>query len=86
MAKKENLNDHRAEFRVASGSWIPLCVVEELDSQIETSEPAIITFGGFSLCREHFEKVTNLIKDGISMGAVVNAMMTTGLDGDAPYK
>ncbi len=66
-------------FRDSSGSYIQLCVVEELDVEGTHSAPANITFGGFSLCPEHFKTVTNLIKDGTPMGRVVEMMMTEGL-------
>lgn len=67
------------DWRSSSGVLLLLCVVEELDTEGEKNAEAIITFGGFSLCREHFKQVTDMIKDGIPMSQIVNDMMTTGL-------
>lgn len=78
MADRHLLED-AGEWLDTSGNRIQLCVVEELDKESGVSAASVITFGGFSLCREHFEKVTNLIKDGVPMGQIVNNMMTTGL-------
>lgn len=82
MAKP--MKDTHDEWRRSSGSVVQLCVVEELDTEGENAAEAIITFGGFSLCREHFKKVTDLIKDGTPMGVVVAKMMTVGLDAEDP--
>lgn len=68
------------EWKTADGVPIPMCVVEELNADAPLHAMAVITFGGFSLCREHFEKVTAQIRAGIPMGQIVNDMMTTGLD------
>lgn len=65
--------------RVPTGGFYQLCVVEALDIKSEASEFAVITFGGFSLCRQHFQQVTGMIREGIPMGQIVNQMMTTGL-------
>ena len=85
MARKEAEIKHDSEWSDTAGNRHQLCVVEELDAEAPQSAYAIITFGGFSLCRTHFEVVTGLIKTGTPMGAVVHTMMTTGLDnlGDA---
>lgn len=75
-----SLKEQSEIWHHSTGEAIQLCVVEELDTEGEFTAEAVITFGGFSLCREHFDKVTNLIKDGTPMGRIVEMMMTTGLD------
>jgi hypothetical protein len=80
------LKEQSGEWRRGSGAPIQLCVVEELDVEADHAAESIITFGGFSLCREHFKKVTDLIKDGTPMGVVVAKMMTVGLDAEDPAK
>jgi len=82
MARKQAEMKEDDEWRNSSNTRFQLCVVEELDTEAPQSAHAVITFGGFSLCRRHFEKVTNLIKDGTSMGEIVSRMMTVGLDAE----
>ena len=79
MARKEAEIKDDNEWRDSSGMRHQLCVVEELDAEAPQSAYAVITFGGFSLCRGHFTTVTELIKAGMPMGEVVHTMMTVGL-------
>lgn len=79
MADRHLLED-AGEWQDTSGNRIQLCVVEELNKDSGVSAAAITTFGGFSLCRAHFEQVTAQIRAGIPMGQIVNDMMTKGLD------
>jgi len=79
MARKDAdiKDDH--EWRSPDNIRHQLCVVEELDVEAPQSAYAVITFGGFSLCRGHFTTVTELIKSGMPMGEIVHVMMTEGL-------
>ena len=66
------------ELRSVCGIRVQLCVVEELDVLLPPAAEAVTTFGGLSLCREHFEDVTALIRNGLTMDQIVHMFVTRG--------
>lgn len=63
--------DHN-EMRDSSGGFIQLCCIEEM---LETPDrvAAMTTFGGFALCRDHFEEAVVTLQEGMSMGVFLMA-------------